>query len=377
MIHLNGATGEGGGQILRTALALSICTGQPFRIEQIRAKHSKPGLMRQHLMCVNAAQQISNAEVSGAAIGSQTLEFAPSQVTSGNYRFAIDGAGSTTLVLQTVLPPLLMADSPSEITLVGGTHNPMAPPFQFIERAFGRMVNACTAAPLSTGGRGAGGEGDADLRRQASLSDSRSPSPQPSPSGGEGAFGLALNRHGFYPAGGGEIVATITPQPLMPLHLHERGELRAAYAEVVVAGVSSSVAERELATLGKLMNWSGEQLRRVAARQNEGPGNALIATLEFENVTEVFMQLGEQGVSSETVAKKLAREIRNYQTRSLPVGPHLADQLLLLLALAGGGSFSATEISEHTRTNALVVEQFLPVQIAIEMDGRGGRVQVV
>jgi RNA 3'-terminal phosphate cyclase (ATP) len=99
---------------------------------------------------------------------------------------------------------------------------------------------------------------------------------------------------------------------------------------VIVAGVASSVAERELATLGKLMSWSGEQLRRVAARQNEGPGNALIATLDFENVTEVFMQLGEHGVSAETVAKKLARDIRSYQTRSEPVGPHLADQLLLL-----------------------------------------------
>jgi RNA 3'-terminal phosphate cyclase (ATP) len=346
MIELNGATGEGGGQILRTALALSMCTGQPFRIEQIRAKRSKPGLMRQHLMCVNAARQISGAEVSGAAIGSQTLEFAPREVKAGAYRFAIDGAGSTTLVLQTVLPPLLLARAPSTITLIGGTHNPMAPPFQFIERAFARMVNASAAAPQSA-----------------------------PPTGGE-ALALTLNRHGFYPAGGGEIVATITPQALRPLHLHERGELRNAYAEVIVAGVPSAVAERELATMGRLMGWQGEQLRRVAARQNEGPGNALIATLDYEHVTEVLMQLGEHGVSAERVAKQLARDIRGYQSRSEPVGEHLADQLLLLLALAGSGSFSATNITEHTRTNALVIEQFLPVHITIEPRGEGGIVSV-
>ncbi|TAG49457.1 MAG: RNA 3'-terminal phosphate cyclase [Betaproteobacteria bacterium] len=367
MIHLNGATGEGGGQILRTALALSMCTGQPFRIEQIRAKRSKPGLMRQHLMCVKAAQQISGAEVSGATIGSLALEFSPGAVTAGDYRFAIDGAGSTMLVLQTVLPPLLLSSATSQITLVGGTHNPMAPPFQFIERAFARMVNAGSPPP------GGEGLGERESALQANVIRSHTPSPQPFRGS---RLSLALNRHGFFPAGGGEIVATITPQPLQPFHLHERGELRAAYAEVIVAGVASSVAERELATLGKLMSWSGEQLRRVAARQNEGPGNALIATLEFDNVTEVFMQLGEQGVSAESVAKRLARDIRDYQTRSEPVGPHLADQLLLLMALAGGGSFATTELTEHTRTNALVIEKFLPIEIAIEPRGVGAVIRL-
>jgi RNA 3'-terminal phosphate cyclase (ATP) len=368
MIELDGTVGEGGGQILRTALALATCTGQPFRIEQIRAKRSKPGLMRQHLMCVQAAQQISDAEVSGAAIGSLSLEFSPRTVRAGEYRFAIDGAGSTTLVLQTVLPPLLLANAVSQVTLVGGTHNPMAPPFQFVERAFARMVNVCA-------------HGATALLPTENRPHSGAPSLQQTQDGLEGegtieALSLSLKRHGFYPAGGGEIVATIRPHSLQPFHLHERGALRNAYAEVIVAGVPSHVAERELSALGELMGWQGEQLHRIAARQNEGPGNALMATLEYEHVTEVLMQLGEHGISAESVAKRLARQIRAYQLCSEPVGEHLADQLLLLLALAGGGSFGATEITDHTRTNALVIEQFLPVTIMIESHGKGGIVAV-
>ncbi|WP_047197251.1 RNA 3'-terminal phosphate cyclase [Caldimonas brevitalea] len=344
-LALDGSQGEGGGQILRTSLALSMLTGRPFEIHSIRAKRSKPGLMRQHLVCVQAAAQISGAQVEGAELGSQDLKFTPGRVRAGDYRFAISSAGSCTLVLQTVLPPLLFAQQPSRIELCGGTHNPMAPPYHFLERSY---------LPL--------------LRRLGAD------------------VTLELRRHGFYPAGGGEVYATVHPVvgALRPYRLAERGELRGAYAESLVAGVPRAVAQRQLEVLGRSLGWSGPQLRTPGMRQNEGPGNVLMATLEYEHVTEVFTQFGERGVPAEQVAQRLVTEVRAFQASAAAVGPHLADQLALLIALAGGGAFTTSEITQHTRTNLLVVQQFLPVRFEtkaleggwwVEVNGRAATVE--
>src|SRR6201987_340235 len=142
MILIDGSEGEGGGQILRTSLALSLVTGQPFRMERIRTKRQKPGLLRQHLTAVEASKTVGCADVTGAALGSQDLEFNPGPVTPGNYRFAVGTAGSATLVLQTVLPSLLTAFGPSTLTLEGGTHNPLAPPFDFLSRSFTPLIHS-------------------------------------------------------------------------------------------------------------------------------------------------------------------------------------------------------------------------------------------
>lgn len=338
MIEIDGSAGEGGGQILRTALALSMCTGQPFRLHHIRAKRSKPGLMRQHLACVKAARAVCSAEVVGAELGATVIVFTPNAVRAGNYEFAIAGAGSTLLVLQTLLPALLKADAPSTVRISGGTHNPMAPPFEFIERAFAPWVQRLG-----------------------------------------GGLQLTLRRCGFYPAGGGEFVAVVTPfardGDAAPLHIAERGALLESYAEALTAGVPTSVAPRELDAISRVMNWSGEQLRVRGLRQNEGPGNALIATLRYENVTEVFCELGERGLSSEAVAQRLAKQVRAYMKGDAPIGAHLADQLMLLLAITRRGSYRATEITEHTRTNATVIERFLPVRIGV--DEAAGSVNVL
>jgi RNA 3'-terminal phosphate cyclase (ATP) len=330
MIEIDGSTGEGGGQILRTSLALSMVTGRPFRMHSIRAKRPKPGLMRQHLTCVQAAQAVCGALVEGAELSSQHLLFTPGKVKAGEYSFAVGSAGSCTLVLQTVLPPLLLADAASTIHLAGGTHNPMAPPFHFLERAFVPLV------------RRAG----ADLQ-------------------------LTLRRHGFYPAGGGEMTAVIYPAAqLKPITLTQRGAPVEAYAEALAPGLPRSVPARELEVLGAAMGWSGDQLRHGGTRQNEGPGNALIATLAYEQVTEVFTQFGEKAVSSDEVAERLVSELRDYQKSHAPVGPHLADQLMLLQALAArdgkAGEFMTSEITQHTRTNAQTIAQFLPVRFVIE-----------
>lgn len=330
ILELDGSQGEGGGQVLRTALSLSMCTGQPFRIVNIRAKRKTPGLMRQHLTAVQAAAEICGAEVEGGRAGSQTLSFIPGKIRGGEYRFSIGTAGSCTLVFQTILPALLKADGASQVVLRGGTHNPLSPPFHFLERAF---------LPL--------------LRRMgAELS-------------------LELARHGFYPAGGGELAAQIQPATLTPLHLEQRGERLNAYAEGIIAALPAHIARRELAVVGKRMGWGEDQLILRGLSNDQGPGNALLVTLEHEAVAEVFAGFGEKGVTAEAVAEKTVEAVRRYLTSGAAVGPHLADQLLLPLALAGGGSFTASAVSQHTLTNAEVIRRFLPVEIAMEETGGG------
>lgn len=335
MIELDGAAGEGGGQILRSSLALAMCTGQSMRIRRIRARRPKPGLMRQHLACVNAAVAISGAAVEGAELGSQDLVFEPGPVRPGDYTFNVGTAGSCSLVLQTVLPPLMTAGAASRISLGGGTHNPMAPPFHFLERCF---------VPL--------------LRRLGPD------------------LTLELRRLGFYPAGGGEFGAVITPSGggLTPFDLVERGALREAHAECLVPGLPQRVAHRELEALGGALGWSGDQLRTPPARQNEGPGNALMATLVHEHVTELVTAFGEKGVTSEAVARAVAREVQAYQHASGALGPHLADQWILPLALAvvqtkKTAAFTCTEMTEHSSTNTQVIEAFLPVRFDVTESG--------
>lgn len=340
MIELDGSQGEGGGQILRTALALSLVTGKPFRMDNIRAKRPKPGLMRQHLACVNAAVAVGggvertsavNADGQTVQIGETTLVFTPGEVRAGDYEFAVGSAGSCMLVLQTVLWPLLQAKAASTLLLSGGTHNPMAPSCSFLT----------ALAPYFAGS-------------------------------GEALFDIELRRHGFYPAGGGEVRVHLHPpaQGFSAIHLMERGALIEAYAECLHAGLPKGVAERELAVLQQGLGWDETRLRNRGLRSNEGPGNALLAVLRYEHITEVFAAYGEKNVSAEQVARRVLQEVKDYQAHQAPVGPHLADQLMIPMALAAlqgkRGRYWATELTEHTRTNARTIEAFLPVKFSLE-----------
>jgi len=331
MIVLDGSIGEGGGQILRSALSLSMCTGTPFKIENIRANRDKPGLMRQHLTAVQAAKLISNAQVEGAELGSMRLSFVPEQVMPGHYRFAIGSAGSCTLVLQTILPALLLAKEESIIELEGGTHNAAAPSFHFLQRAFVPVLQ----------------------RMGAGLN-------------------LQLQRYGFYPAGGGKMLAHIVPcSALQAVQLTQKGVQLNAVAESIIAAVPAHVAQRELATLKDMLNWTEELCNVVQLTPDQGPGNVLQVTLQHEHIADIFTGFGEKAVSAETVAKKLAREVKDYLMCEGAVGMHLADQLLLPMALAGEGAFTTGIITDHTRTNAQVIQQFLAVDIDIqELDKR-------
>jgi RNA 3'-terminal phosphate cyclase (ATP) len=337
MLIIDGSEGEGGGQILRSSLALSICTQQAFRISNIRANRDKPGLMRQHLTALKAAGEICDARIVGADVGSRELTFQPGRLRSGNYSFAIGTAGSTTLVLQTVLPALLTAQGPSAIRITGGTHNRGSPSFDFLERAFIPVL----------------------ARMGANVE-------------------IELVRAGFYPRGGGELCVKIEPvERWSRLDLHERGARTDFYAESYVAAIPQHVAERELATIGSLLSLPSDALHLRALPNDVGPGNAVTITIEHEHVAEVFTGFGERGVRAEDVAEGAAREAQRYLSHRAPVGGHLADQLLLPMALAGAGSFTCTEVTTHLRSNALVIERFTGKSTKIEASEKGSHVSVM
>jgi len=333
---IDGSRGEGGGQILRTTLAVSLVAGVPVRIVRIRAGRKRPGLGRQHLTAVRAAAEIGRAVVEGAELGSTEIVFRPRGVVPGTRRFSVGTAGSTTLVLQTVLPALLQADAPATLLLEGGTHNPGAPPFEFLARTF---------LPL--------------LARLGPR------------------VHAVLERPGFFPAGGGRIRVEVEPaERLAPLHLADRGEIRRVEARAVVARLPRSIAERELAVVRDRLGWPIERLSAEEVVDSAGPGNVILLAIESEQVTEVVTGFGERGIRAETVAEIACREARAYLESGAPVGPHLADQLLLPLALAGGGSFVTGPPTRHTRTNLEVVRDLLGVRIDATPIGGAGNVRI-
>lgn len=324
-VHIDGSSGEGGGQILRSSIALSAVTARPVRVENIRAGRPRPGLMRQHLAAVKAAAAICGAKVEGAALGSRAVSFTPGDIRPGEYRFAVGTAGSSGLVLQTVLPPLLAARGTSHVVIEGGTHNPSAPPFDFLERSF---------VPL--------------LRRMGARIE------------------LKLERHGFYPAGGGRIEVQVEGGTLQPLELLDRGELRRRSALALVSNLPRTIGTRELKVVCRKLGWE-ESSGRVEEVASPGPGNALMLEFETEKIVEVVTVFGRVGASAERVAEEAVAEAREWLASGVPVGRHLADQLLLPMALAKGGSFRTLPPSRHARTNAEVIARFLDVSCRFDL----------
>lgn len=327
MIVIDGSEGEGGGQVLRTALALSLVTGQPFRIDAIRARRERPGLLRQHLTCVRAATEIGGAEVEGAELGSSTLVFRPGTMRPGSYRFAVGTAGSVGLVLQAMLPAMLVADGTFELEIEGGTHAQSAPPFEFVAQAF---------LPI--------------LRRMGADVD------------------VTLHRRGFYPAGGGRLGARVTGGALRPVEILERGDVTRRQARALVAHLPFDIAEREIGILRKRLGWSEEQARGETVADSVGPGNAVMLEIDCQHASEVISAFGSRGRSAEAVAEDAVQQARRYLAADVPVGEYLADQLLVPMALAGGGSFRTMAPSRHALTNIDVIRRFLHVTIAFESE---------
>lgn len=320
MVEIDGSQGEGGGQMLRSALALSVVTGKAFTIRNVRAGREKPGLMRQHLTCVQAAAAISSAKTSGVAVGSMTVTFTPGKVRAGSYHFPIGTAGSTMMVLQAVLPALLRADGASTVVVEGGTHNTNAPSYEFFERALVPLMNRAGAGVTAR-----------------------------------------LERYGFYPAGGGRVVVEIAAQRSPArLEVMERGEGVEMRARALVSRLPRHVAMRELQTLTRAMELKEEDERQgvVEVKDAHGVGNAAWLEVQSEHVTEVFAVVGELGKSAEVVAREVAEAAKQYLALGRPIGEYLADQLMVPLAVLAGGRYTTGPLSEHTQTNAAILAAF-------------------
>lgn len=322
MLVIDGSLGEGGGQILRTTLSLAMCLGKPVRIDNIRAGRRKPGLLRQHLTCLHAAKSICQAQVSGDKLGSSSVSFTPGNISAGEYHFAVGSAGSSTLVLQTVLPALLLADGVSELTLEGGTHNGMAPSFEFLRECYLPVLLAM------------GCEVEAELQS-----------------------------YGFYPAGGGRLRVRVHPaSSLKELNLNERGEFIEREAVAISSRLPGHVTERELKEIHKLCGWSENELNQKMVR-SAGPGNMLSLRLSSGMLTEVIDVVGERKLSAEAVAHRAIEALRRYEASGVPVGEYLADQLLLPMALGRGGVFITMPPSQHTLTNIEVITAISGIEI--------------
>lgn len=330
LVEIDGSFGEGGGQIIRTSVALSMVTGKPFEITNIRANRKKPGLQNQHLTAIKAAQQLCGADVSGLEIGASSIRFVPGKTHPGNYFFDIGTAGSTTLVFQTILYALMVLDKPSNVRIKGGTHNPFAPTFEFISKTFLPTVKMF------------GPKIDAKLIR-----------------------------HGFYPKGGGELSFDIKPiemGSLSRVDLTDALELEETSASVILANLPAHIAKRELKVVSDQIKFL-KKTSIVEAKGSYSPGNVVNIFSKSKTITETFSQLGKRGVKAEDVAQRAVDEFLAYRACSAPVGEYLADQLLLPMALAGGGKILTLKPSDHTITNIDTIKKFLDISVEIKEVG--------
>jgi RNA 3'-terminal phosphate cyclase (ATP) len=340
LIEIDGAAGEGGGQILRTSLALALRTGKAFRLYNVRAGRSRPGLQPQHLMSVRAAAAVGRAQVRGAARDSSELLFEPGEVRPGTYRFDIGTAGATGLVLHTVYLPLALAGpEPSEVTITGGTHVRTSPSFDFL---------------------------DATWRPYLELLGLK--------------VGLRLVRTGFYPRGGGEIRAHIPACPrLHGVRLEEvRRPTRAAGASAV-AGLPEDIARRQARRAAHRLRQAGLPADFCEETWPGGPGTVLTVLLDTAPVPTLFFALGERGKRAERVADEAADQALAYlKAEPFGVDPHSGDQLVLPLALAQGpSSYRVAEVTRHLTTNVAVIRRFLDRDIVCEgEEGRPGVVRI-
>ena len=340
MIHIDGSFGEGGGQVLRTSLTLSLLTGQPFEIYNIRARRKKPGLMPQHLKCVEAAKLISRAQVKGDKIGSMHLIFEPGVVTPGEYRIDIGTAGSTSLVLHTIYLPLARLSRESSLTITGGTHVNWSPCYHFLSLHWLHYLQKIGF----------------DLK-------------------------LTMDRAGFYPKGDGKIRVEILPaKNLKTIDLLSRGELKQISGISAVANLDFSIAERQrnrsLKGLERLGYEARISLEKMPSRYKN---TMMLLRAEFEHGSGCFTALGAIGKRAEKVADEALEDLVEYLGSDGCIDKYLADQLILPLSLVRGQSvFSTSKVTNHLLTNVEIVKKFINIQIQVTGEvGKSGDVNIV
>jgi RNA 3'-terminal phosphate cyclase (ATP) len=333
MIEIDGSYGEGGGQILRTALSLSCLTGYPVMLYDIRVRKDPPGLKPQHLMCARAAAEITGGDIEGDKPGSTELSLRPGPLKADRFVFdiaaSVSSAGSTSLVFQTIAPPLAFARKGSRSVIKGGTHVEWSPPADYIKDVFLPVV-----APMGV------------------------------------TIDLQNPMNGYYPTGGGEISAEIVPvkAPLKPLNITSRGALKAVSVASVVSNLPLRVAQRQVdMALERLNGLTVRASGSCHEAPSPGRGSHLFILAEFENIRAGFSSLGAHGKKAEAVVDEACNAFSAYLQGNGAADTHLADQAALWMALAEGESaLTVARVTEHLRTNAHVIEKFLPVKFAIE-----------
>ena len=343
LVIIDGSYGEGGGQILRTSLALSCMTGRPVELVNIRKNRKKPGLQPQHLTAVKAAAEISRADVQGAELSSTHIRFTPAALPGGDYHFDVSktrgSAGSTSLVLQTLFLPLCFARQQSAVSVIGGTHVPWSPSFHYLNWVFLPMLSGI-GAPVA----------------------------------------LDIEKWGWYPIGGGKVAARISlPKEFKPLDITERGKLLMVSGISAVSNLPVEIASRQRNQAMKRLSVKGIEAEiDVISAPSPGKGTFLFLLAEFENVTAGFGGLGAIGKRAEVVADEACEEFFSYLDSPGALDPHLADQIVPYLALASGPSrFTTSRITKHLLTNLWVIRQFLDAEISAEgEEGEPGTVFV-
>ena len=324
MIVLDGSYGSGGGQIIRTALALSALTGKSFFIEKIRAKRKNPGLAAQHLSCVKAVAKLCNARVSGAFLGSTKLSFEPGKIETKKLKIDIGTAGSIPLVLQALIPALTQAEE-FEIKIKGGTDVKFAPSIDYTKEVFLKLLEKMGCETK-----------------------------------------LLIEKRGFYPRGGGFVTFRISNSNLKRYDFVEQGKILSLKGNSIasVELKKARVAERQASSALKLLNPSFSIRIKKGYVEADSIGSVITLWLETEKSILGASSLGEKGKRAEEVGKEAAQALMEEIESKAAIDEHAADQLLPYLALTGG-SLKTSKISEHAKTNAFVIEKFLPVKFEI------------
>lgn len=331
--EIDGSVGEGGGQILRTSLAMSALLKKPIHIKNIRAGRREPGLQAQHLTCVNALAQITNAEVKGGFLGSKELFFIPKSIQSGNYKFDVSdvkaSAGSVSLVLQAIFLPLALSGERSKIRLLGGTHVPWSPPIHYLQLVYLPII-----AKMGI---------NADIK---------------------------VINWGWYPKGGGNVEVEINSAKLNNLHLTERGSLRNIKCICAVSNLPISIAQRQKDRVSEVLKSRNiEADFDIINAPSRGQGTGTFIFAEFDNSIAGFSSLGVKGKMAEQVADEACEDLFKFIDSQMAIDEHLADQLIPLMALSRGiSSFTTSKISMHLLTNIYVAECFLPVKFHISAE---------
>ncbi len=339
MIEIDGSFGEGGGQVLRTSLSLSCLLKKPFRILNIRKKRKRPGLMPQHLMGIQSLKLISDARVEGDSAGSTELLFEPKEVKAGDYFFDIGTAGSTSLLLQAILLPLIFAKNKSFLSLKGGTHVPFSPPFHYISQVFIPILHKL------------------GIEVKAKI-----------------------ESYGFYPKGGGKVIVEIKPaEVIKSTNFLERGKIKGVHGFSGVGNLPLSIAERQRDAALKILASQGVEAEiETLSVPTPGQGTFIFLEALTDNCIAGFSSLGERGKKAEVVGEEAAHNFLDYYSTSACLDHHLSDQIVLYLSVARGeSSFTTSEISGHLLTNLWVVEKFLGIHYRVEGEiGKPGRVTI-